>query len=98
MSACIADPTHASDPVNTSARVLRWTFRRAHEALTCELGLDRHESLYELRVSGPGYDGDGAVELFRDAIAAFLRQAAIERALVTDGWSLERFETQPRAA
>jgi hypothetical protein len=73
-------------------RVLRWTFRRQDEVLHCELGLDRQELAYELRVRPPDAV-DGSVETFTDAIAAFTRQAALERSLVQDGWSLESFQT-----
>ncbi len=81
-----------------SGRVLRWTFRRADEAFVCELGLDRHESAYELRVKSPSKRADDSVEIFQDAIAALMRQAAIERTLVHEGWSLERFEPHRLAA
>ena len=74
-------------------RVLRWTFRRRDELLQCELGLDRQDLAYELRVR-PSASGDGSVETFTDAIAAFNRQAALERALLGDGWSLESFQTE----
>lgn len=73
--------------------MLRWTFRRSGEAFVCELGLDRYESAYELKVNTPRGAAGESVEMFRDAIAALVRQAAIERTLVNEGWSLERFET-----
>jgi hypothetical protein len=33
-------------------------------------------------------------ELFHDAMSAFQRHTAIERLLVREGWSLERFESE----
>jgi hypothetical protein len=98
MSACTADLDRSATNARAVSRVLRWTFRRADEAFVCELGLDRHESSYELRVNRPSERPEGSIEVFRDAIAALMRQAAIERSLVSEGWSLERFETQQRAA
>jgi hypothetical protein len=73
-------------------RVLRWTYRRSDEAVVYELGLDRHDSSYELKLNPPEAS-ENSVEVFRDAIAALMRQAAIERTLVNEGWSLERFES-----
>jgi len=78
-------------------RVLRWTFRRQNELLRCELGLDRRDLAYELRVQRPAA-ADGSVETFTDAIAALNRQAALERALIEEGWSLESFQTEPLTA
>jgi hypothetical protein len=99
MTACAAEPGQSERPGRTTARVLRWTFRRgADEAFVCELGLDRRESAYQLRLNGPTDGAADSVEFFRDAIAALMRQATIERTLVRDGWSLERFETHQHAA
>jgi hypothetical protein len=81
----------------TLVRVLRWTYRRSDEAVICELGLDRHDAAYELKLNPPKPTGE-TVEFFRDAIAALMRQAAIERTLVSEGWSLERFESHRTVA
>jgi len=74
-------------------RVLRWTFRRAAESVVCELGLNNDDSAYELRVQWPRELSDSK-ELFRDAMSAFHRHAAIERLLVDEGWLLEGFESE----
>lgn len=97
MAVCSPDIGQPERASRAPIRVLRWTYRRSDEAVICELGLDRHDSAYELKVNPPESTGT-TVELFRDAIAALLRQAAIERTLVNEGWSLERFESHRKVA
>jgi hypothetical protein len=70
-------------------RVLRWTFRRDADAIVSELGLASDDSAYELRIErGPL---PAIREQFHDVASAFDRQGTIERQLIADGWSLERF-------
>jgi len=77
----------------TDMRVLRWTFRRQHETVVCQLALNSDDSAYELRLNPP-WDLQGTTtEVFDDAMPAFQRHAAIERVLVDEGWLLEGFET-----
>jgi hypothetical protein len=76
-----------------SVRVLRWTYRRDHDAVVCELGLNADNSAYELRVNLPWNPVDLSTELFHDATSAFDRHAALERMLVDAGWMLEAFES-----
>jgi hypothetical protein len=75
-------------------RVLRWTFRRDDDAVVCELGLNADDSAYELRINPPWNPTGTTSEQFDDATSAFQRHAAIERTLVSDGWSLEGFESE----
>ena len=82
MTTCVTEP-----------RVLRWTFRRAHEAVICELGLNSDESAYQLRLNPPWNLHGTTTELFDDAMQAFQRHAAIERVLIDEGWMLEGFES-----
>jgi hypothetical protein len=77
----------------TETRVLRWTFRRAHEAVICELGLNNDDSAYELRLNPPWNLHGITTEVFDDAMQAFQRHAAIERVLIDEGWMLEGFES-----
>ena len=63
----------------TETRVLRWTFRRAQEAVVCELGLNQDDSAYELRINPPWNLHGTTTELFDDAMQAFQRHAAIDR-------------------
>jgi hypothetical protein len=90
MAICVSEATTAIDP-DTSVRVMRWTFRRDHETVVCELGLNGDNSAYELRVAPPWNPLGVSNELFDDALAAFQRHTAIERTLVQEGWSLESF-------
>jgi hypothetical protein len=85
---------HTATATDRSARVLRWTFRRDHEAVVCELGLNKDESAYELRLNPPWNPAGITTEMFDDAMSAFQRHAAIERSLVRDGWMLEGFESE----
>jgi hypothetical protein len=75
-------------------RVLRCTFRRDDESVVCELGLNRDDLAYELRVQWPSRPSDSTRERFDDALSALHRHAAIERILVDDGWLLEAFESE----
>ena len=77
----------------TETRVLRWTFRRAQEAIVCELGLNQDDSAYELRLNPPWNLHGTTTEMFDDAMQAFQRHAAIERVLIEEGWLLEGFES-----
>ena len=72
---------------------MRWTFRRHDDTIVCELGLNRDDSAYELRIEPPSNPTGVATESFDDAIAAFQRHGDIERMLIERGWSLERFES-----
>jgi len=73
--------------------ILRWTFSRDDERVICELGLARDASAYELRVLPLWNPTAATTELFDDALSAFRRHATIERALINEGWSLDRFES-----
>jgi len=95
MTICVTvvSPAIAHPHPRTSVRVMRWTFRRDHETVVCELGLNRDNSAYELRVELPPHASGYSIESFDDAMSAFHRQTAMERTLVADGWSLESFES-----
>ena len=75
-------------------RVLKWTFRRQNDTVTCELGLTDDDAAYQLRIDPPWNPAGTTTERFDDVTAAFQRHASIERILIQDGWSLERFESQ----
>lgn len=91
MAACVtALPRIATR--SRAVRVLRWSFNRATEYLRCELGLDQDEQVYELTIDVP-WAAHPTTERFRDVQTAFHRQAAVERLLLDEGWSLERFES-----
>jgi hypothetical protein len=89
----VASSAEARSAAPSSVRLLRWTFRRDEETVVCELTLTPDDSAYELRVR-PAWDPVGAApELFDDAVTALQRHASIERALVNEGWSLDRIES-----
>lgn len=90
---CLPVKNADAPTVDHSVRVMRWTFRRHDEVVVFELGLNRDESAYELRVSPPRNPTGVTTEIFDDAIAAFDRHSAIERCLIEEGWSLERFDS-----
>jgi hypothetical protein len=77
----------------TDTRVLLWTFRRQHETVICQLGLNGDHSAYELRLNPPWDLQGSTIEVFEDAMPAFQRHAAIERVLIDEGWLLEEFES-----
>jgi hypothetical protein len=83
---------------DSAVRILRWTFRRDEDTVVCELGLNRDNSAYELRVDPPWNPTGVSNELFDDAVSAFHRHAALERILVTEGWRLEAFESNQSRA
>ncbi len=88
--------TNPRAAVDRSPRVMRWTFRRDDETIVCELGLNRDDSAYELRIDPPWNPTGVSTETFNDAGAAFERHGVIERSLIEEGWSLESFESGSR--
>jgi hypothetical protein len=94
MAICVTGGCQTLTAADRTVRILRWTFRRDDEAFVCELGLNKDESAYELRLDPPSNPCGSTTELFDDAMSAFQRHAAIERILVHDGWMLEGFESE----
>jgi hypothetical protein len=95
MAICVPVGVDASTSTITdrTSRVMRWTFSKNDETLVCELGLNRDDSAYELRIDPPWNPTGLITEVFDDAMSAFQRHGAIERLLIDEGWSLERFES-----
>jgi hypothetical protein len=75
-------------------RVLRWTFRRADDVVTCELALTGEDREYELRAPAEWTPTGRPVERFDDALTAFQRHAVIERTLLDQGWVLDAFDSE----
>jgi len=96
MAFCLSSRAAGANASDHRIRMLRWTFRRDEETVVCELGLNGDDSAYELRIDPPRNPIGLATEIFDDATSAFQRHSAIERVLVGDGWSLERFESERR--
>ena len=93
MAMCVTGSCPPLPTPDRKIRILRWTFRRDHESVVCELGLSGDNSAYELRINPPWESSGHDAELFDDAMSAFQRHAAIERTLVDEGWMLENFES-----
>ena len=92
MATCLS-AAHNDPHGDRSVHVMRWVFRRQDDIVVCELGLNREESAYELRVSPPWNPLGISTEVFNDAVAAFERHGVVERLLIEDGWSLESFDS-----
>ena len=82
----------------SSIRVLRWVYSHQDESLTCELRLADDGLSYQLTTTPCPQHGVAEVERFKDVTSAFQRQSGLERRLIADGWSLESYESQVRAA
>ena len=93
MATCVPGTQTTNPATDPFIRVLRWTFTRDTESLVCELGLTGDDSAYQLRIDPPWNPTGVAVECFDDAMSAFQRHGMIERVLLDDGWTLERFES-----
>ena len=94
MTICVTGEAPSSVHSESSVRVMRWAFRRDHETVLCELGLNEARSAYEIRIAPPLNALTDGTELYDDAMSAFQRHTAIERQLVGEGWSLESFESE----
>lgn len=75
----------------TERQVLRWTFRRSGDELTCELSLSADELVYELRVRGSRPE-DAVLQRFVNVADAIVQQGESERSLIADGWTLWNYE------
>lgn len=93
MAICATAACHTPNASNRFVRILRWTFRRGDEATVAELCLSPDDSSYELRLNPPRDTSSAIPEVFDDAMSAFQRQAALERMLVEENWTLEGFES-----
>jgi hypothetical protein len=80
----------------SSIRVLRWVFSRDRETLHCELALDPSQFRYELRLHRGDQPNGVLNEGFGDVAKAFARQCELEAALLTEGWTLDRYESADR--
>jgi hypothetical protein len=93
MAICATAACHTPNASNHFVRILRWTFSRGDQSSVAELCLSADHSAYELRLNPPWNPAGLVTEVFDDAMSAFERQAALERMLVDEGWTLEVFES-----
>jgi hypothetical protein len=74
--------------------MLRWTFTRNHDALTCELDANAPGN-YEVSVVPHWNVSATAVERFDGAASAFERHAELARYLRETGWHIAWRGTRP---
>jgi len=93
ISKSLAESATAATRRDMPIRVLRSTFRRGDETLTCELALDHDDEFYEIRTTQALADGSRNPQKFDSVAKAFQRQAEIETRLIDVGWTLESRES-----
>jgi hypothetical protein len=80
-----------------SRRLLRWTFRRGNDFLTCVIDRARGGQGYQLSVVPQTACEVARMELFRTPFEVLLRHATIARELRDMGWTLVEYTgTSPR--
>jgi hypothetical protein len=74
-----------------SRRLLRWTFRRGNDFLTCVIDRARAGQGFQLSVVPQTPSETARTELFRTPFDVLLRHAAIARDLRESGWTLVEY-------
>ena len=75
--------------------MLRWTFRRGNDFLTCVIDCARAGRGFQLAVVPQTSPEAGRIELFRSAFDVLLRHAAIVNDLRDSGWTLVAYTDSP---
>jgi hypothetical protein len=78
-----------------SKSVVRWTFGRENELLTCQVHRQRG-GRYRLSLIPRAVKGLSAVESFTHLVSALHRHAAIAAQLREDGWTVVSYGATPR--
>ena len=80
-----------------SRRLLRWTFRRGNELLTCVIDRARSGYGYQLAIvpQRSSHHARTSIETFRSAFDVLLRHAAIANELRELGWTLVAYTNSP---
>ncbi len=68
--------------------MLRWTFRRGNQLLTCVIDRARSGGSYQLALVPQTPSTTGRIEVFCSAFDALMRHAAIAKELRDLGWTL----------
>jgi hypothetical protein len=68
--------------------MLRWTFRRGNDFLTCVIDRSRSVGGYQLAVVPQSRSDAARIEVFRSAFDVLLRHATIAKELRDLGWTL----------
>ena len=82
---------------NLSRRLLRWTFRRGNDLLTCVIDRARSGFGYQLAIvpERSSQRVRTVIETFRSAFDVLLRHAEIARDLRESGWTLVAYTDSP---
>ena len=80
-----------------SRRLLRWTFRRGNELLTCVIDRVRGGCGYQLAIvpERSSRRAGATIETFCSAFEVLLRHAAVARELRELGWTLVAYTNSP---
>jgi hypothetical protein len=80
-----------------SRRLLRWTFRRGNELVTCVIDRARSGYGYQLALvpQRSPHRTHATIETFRSAFEVLLRHAAIASELRELGWTLVAYTNSP---
>jgi hypothetical protein len=79
-----------------SQRMLRWTFRRRNDFLTCVIDCARAGRGFQLAIVSEASSEVGRLERFRTAFDVLLRHASIVSDLRDSGWTLVAYTDSPR--
>ena len=81
-----------------SQRLLRWTFRRGNDLLTCVIDRAHGGFGYQLAIvpDRSSQRARATIETFRSAFDVLLRHASIVRELRELGWTLVAYTNSPR--
>jgi hypothetical protein len=75
--------------------MLRWTFRRRNEFLTCVIDRARSGRGYQLAIVPQASSNAGRIEVFPSAFDVLLRHASIATELRDLGWTLVAYTDSP---
>jgi len=80
-----------------SRRLLRWTFRRGNDLLTCVIDRARSGFGYQLAIvpERSSHSARTVIETFRSAFDVLLRHASLVRELRESGWTLVAYTDSP---
>lgn len=79
-----------------SRRMLRWTFRRGNDFLTCVIDRARGGRGYQLAVVPQSPMDTARIEVFHNAFDVLIRHASIASELRDLGWTLVAYTDAPR--
>jgi len=79
-------------PAEAAQCVVRWTFTRDHDVLTCQV--HRHGSQYRLSLIPRAPKGLSGLETFATIFGALQRHAAVAAQLREEGWTVVAYSTE----